>query len=61
MAKGTNLNAEEWGWGASEGKLEPLQTNLPPAPNFLMKVIRLTVNMVKQAVIPGDALAGSWD
>ena len=40
MAKGINLNAEEWGWVTSEDKLEPLQTNLPPAPNTLMKVIR---------------------
>ena len=40
MAKGINLNAEEWGWVTSEDRLEPLLTNLPPAPETLMKVIR---------------------
>ena len=39
VEKGTNLNAEEWGWVTAEDRLEPLQTNLPPAPDFLMKVI----------------------
>ena len=28
MAKGTNLNAEEWGWVTSEDRLEPLLSNL---------------------------------
>lgn len=30
----------EWGWKEIEGKLMPLLTDLPPAPDELMKIIR---------------------
>ena len=40
MGIGNNMNAEEWGWVLDGNKLEPIQTNLPPAPGTLLKVVR---------------------
>ncbi|XP_076444211.1 uncharacterized protein LOC143282453 [Babylonia areolata] len=35
-----DLAPEFWGWHLSSGQLEPRQTDLPPAPEDLLKVIR---------------------
>ena len=40
MDKGSNFNPEEWGWLRVRGKLEHMKTDLPPAPDTLMKVMR---------------------
>ena len=38
--KGTNLQPQEWGWELRSGKHLPVRTKLPPAPPFLLEVIR---------------------
>ena len=38
--KGNKLNQLEWGWEKREGRLMPVHTDLPPAPEELLKVIR---------------------
>jgi len=35
-----NLNPEEWGWCVNDNRLEPRTTDLPPAPDALLQVIR---------------------
>lgn len=35
-----DLAPELWGWQLASGRLEPLQTDLPPAPEDLLRVIR---------------------
>ena len=37
---GDELLPEEWGWRESDGVLNPVQTDLPPAPDDLLRVIR---------------------
>ena len=37
---GDELLPEEWGWRESDGVLIPVQTDLPPAPDDLLQVIR---------------------
>ena len=34
------VNPENWGWKVVDGKLEPIMTDEPPAPDELLKVIR---------------------
>ena len=34
------LNPEEWGWSLVEGCFMPISTDLPPAPENLLKIIR---------------------
>ena len=40
MDKGSHLNPEEWGWLRVADRLEPMKTDLPAAPDTLLKVIR---------------------
>lgn len=35
-----DLNPTDWGWNVKDGKLTPKETDLPPAPPALLKVIR---------------------
>ena len=39
-ACGGELQPLEWGWKKSEGKLMPVLTEMPPAPDDLLKIIR---------------------
>ena len=34
------LNPEQWGWKNSDGRLIPVQTDLPPAPDELLRIIK---------------------
>jgi hypothetical protein len=34
------LNPSDWGWKSNDDQLIPIRTDLPPAPDFLLKVIR---------------------
>ena len=36
----SSLNAEDWGWLKAQNRLEPLTTDLPAAPEDLLRVIR---------------------
>jgi 5'-3' exonuclease len=40
--KGESLDPEQWGWKLKNGKLMPIQTDLPAAPEALLQVIRCT-------------------
>lgn len=40
ITKDNNLNPLEWGWKSDNGLLMPVQTNMPPAPDDLLKIIR---------------------
>ena len=42
MGKGEDLDPEEWGWLRVRNRLEPRMTDLPPAPEALLKVVRCT-------------------
>ena len=42
MGKGEDLYPEEWGWLRMRNRLEPRMTDLPPAPEALLKVVRCT-------------------
>ncbi|GFO09069.1 hypothetical protein PoB_003557400 [Plakobranchus ocellatus] len=35
-----DLQPEMWGWQLSSGRLDPCTTDLPPAPELLLKMIR---------------------
>ena len=35
-----DLDPQLWGWQISSGQLEPQTTDLPPAPDFLLRYIR---------------------
>ena len=37
---GHELQPEEWGWSVGEGGLMPMHTDLPPAPDELLQIIR---------------------
>ena len=38
--KGNELKPEEWGWKFVDGQLRPKLSDLPPAPDDLLKTIR---------------------
>jgi len=40
VGRPTMMNPEDWGWVQIDGKLEPRTTDLPPAPDALLRVIR---------------------
>ena len=42
MGKGDDLGPEEWCWLRVPNRLEPRMTDLPPAPEALLKVVRCT-------------------
>ena len=42
MGKGDGMDPEEWGWLRVRNRLEPIMTDLPPAPEALLKVVRCT-------------------
>ena len=37
---GIDMKAEEWGWKVCDGKMLPLQTDLKPAPDYLLEAIK---------------------
>ena len=38
--RGTEVNVEEWGWKANDGQVIPVMTDLPPAPDSLLRIVR---------------------
>ncbi|XP_069112197.1 uncharacterized protein [Argopecten irradians] len=40
IRKQCSLNPEEWGWQMKDDRLTPIRSSLPPAPQYLLKVIR---------------------
>ena len=40
---GDEISPLEWGWKKSDGKLMPVLTDLPPAPDELMKMISIFI------------------
>lgn len=40
MGNGQDVSPEQWGWNVKKGKLVPILTDNPPAPQELLKVIR---------------------
>ena len=52
--KGNELKPEEWGWKLVDGQLRPKLSDLPPAPDDLLKTIRC--NCIKKTVS-----ATSWN
>ena len=36
----TDLNPLKWGWSLKKNILEPIKTDLAPAPDYILKVIR---------------------
>jgi len=38
--KGVELNAEEWGWKVTDGKMTPVQNDSEPAPQELLQFVR---------------------
>ena len=42
MGKGDDMEPEEWGWLRVRNRLEPRMTDLQPAPEALLKVVRCT-------------------
>jgi len=51
-----HINPLEWGWESVNGKLFPIRTNLPPAPERLIKVIRYNckLNCATKNVVVGN-------
>ena len=39
LARGKDMTAENWGWKVSDGKMLPILTDLPPAPQRILEVI----------------------
>jgi hypothetical protein len=50
-----NINPLEWGWKSVNGKPFPIRTNLPPAPERLIKVIRCNCKLTIWTIGCGDS------
>ena len=59
--KGVELNAEEWGWKVTDGKMTPVQNDLETAPQELFQFVRCNTQTVKQVVVQSVADAGVSD